>query len=465
MALAFPSCAHGASPKSKNSYWIEQERRKEIAELKTVSLNTRTSIIPSPEIFSALKYPTAVSDSFPATAECAVHLELLEVFLALKQKVLTSNALDRAFSIVPNDKLVTVGRKRTREADATFQTRRAVKWPIYVRLAAARFLKWWDRLDVIMSGGHPEFWDATAEMRVTENWLPPVDVLMVWHALLLNPAKYKVFCETGRWRTVYSLDFPWMLIHQALSNAHQNFELGPNAAAVFERYVGEVDLFQSLANHTSQSTATKQAFANVVTSSGKSLSNVSFSSLQGGPMTTNEWMVVDELGSAVERQGLFVEKMGNSLWLRSPALEGTLDRALVRYEHFMKLFKNNMGIILVPTLDIDLIWHTHQCSANSYQMFCGKEVGRSINHDDSLGKETLKNSFRETCLLYETQFKDEYNVCLCWICEALKSELERSHLGTAVDLDVISKKVKDDVKYYKAFELNRRSETVAEAKE
>ena len=196
MALAFPSCAHGVPP-NKQSFQIARERNKEIMELKAVPLNTRTSNIPSPEIFAALENPTSASDSPPTTAECAVHLELLEVLLALKQKVITSNALDRAFSIVPKDKLVTVGRKRTRVADATFQTRRAVKWPVYVRLAAARFLSWWNRLDVIMSDGKSLPPLGKLPLRTVGTSLTYFqDVLMVWHAFLLNPAKYKAFCET-----------------------------------------------------------------------------------------------------------------------------------------------------------------------------------------------------------------------------------------------------------------------------
>lgn len=166
---------------------------------------------------------------------------------------------------------------------------------------------------------------------------------------------------------------------------------------------------------------------------------------------------MNELAKAVERQAFFVEKMSDSLWLRSPALEGTLKRALIRYERFMQLFKEHPGTMLVPTLDIDLVWHTHQCSPKSYQSFSAKVAGRSINHDDSLDKTTRKDGFRETCMFYETRFNDEYNTCLCWKCETWRSELEKCDLSTKVNFDVIAKKVEDEVKYHKAVELARRS--------
>jgi hypothetical protein len=145
------------------------ERQEEIKALKRVPLDPRRTI-PAPEIFADLA--DADQQSLPSSSVIAVHLELLEAFLALKQKVLISNALDRAFSIVPEDKLITVGRKRTRQADPTFQKRRLVKWPIYVRLAAARFLKWWESLDSVLwdedrlSPGHGVI--------ITEKSFPPL---------------------------------------------------------------------------------------------------------------------------------------------------------------------------------------------------------------------------------------------------------------------------------------------------
>ena len=58
---------------------------------------------------------------------------------------------------------------------------------------------------------------------------------------------------------------------------------------------------------------------------------------------------------AVQRQEAFVQKMHAQLWIRSPALEGTLQRAIKRYLSFVKLFKLYPKTILVPTLDIDLV--------------------------------------------------------------------------------------------------------------
>lgn len=159
----------------------------------------------------------------------------------------------------------------------------------------------------------------------------------------------------------------------------------------------------------------------------------------------------------VERQAKFAEKMAGYLWLRSPALRGTLERAAVRYRGFMALFKEEPAQTLVPTADIDLVWHTHQCSPREYEAGCVRMAGRFINHDDGLSKRVLKGGFGETRVLYEARFKDGYGVCLCWECEATRTEMERLDPGDDdVDFDAIAKKVQDAVRYHKAVELVRR---------
>ncbi|KAH6714819.1 hypothetical protein BKA61DRAFT_479955, partial [Leptodontidium sp. MPI-SDFR-AT-0119] len=371
----------------------------------------------------------------PSISASAAHLELLDAFLAVKQKVLTSNALDRAFSIMPKDKLVTVGRKRTRKADPTFQQRRLVKWPIYVRIAAARFLRWWDSLEFVLSDGKILF--PGYDLNITENCLPPLDVLMVWHAFMLNPSKYEEFCRLGPRPNDLSVNFPWTLVERKTS------------------ILGKVDLFESLVDHQSHSATVRTGLAKMVSTNGRSPLEVRFSGLREIPPGGEEWTLIGDLGSAVERQGVFVEKMWKSLWLRSSALQGTLDRATTRYERFLQLFKKYPGKMLVPTLDIDLIWHTHQCFPKSYQTLCEKEASRKFNHDDSLPRTKLKDGFKETCLLYEAEFKEEYNICLCWNCEAVRSELEKCYSAEKIDFNAIGKRVKDDVNYHKAVQLDK----------
>lgn len=173
MALAFRCSSHNEW--KKISFTRDRERREESEKLVTAYSPAKTPgeqpVIPKPEIFDGLHHTTADLAALPTIAECAVHLQLLEKFVALKQKILTSNALDRALAIIPEDKLVAQGGKRQRRADETFKAQQAVKWPIFVRIAAARFVRWWGTYSPMLRA-------QDNRLRVTEISLPPLGRLL-----------------------------------------------------------------------------------------------------------------------------------------------------------------------------------------------------------------------------------------------------------------------------------------------
>jgi hypothetical protein len=143
--------------------------------------------IPSPSLFLLDAAPEISSNShaaLPAVAECAVHLELLQVFQHLSNKILSSGELDQALGIELNRRVVfrnvskfskgyrRYERQETKLRDLTFDERRKTKWPLFLSLAAARFLKW---VEVVEE--HP------AEPVI----LPPVGMLD--RVQMPNPAK------------------------------------------------------------------------------------------------------------------------------------------------------------------------------------------------------------------------------------------------------------------------------------
>lgn len=46
---------------------------------------------------------------------------------------------------------------------------------------------------------------------------------------------------------------------------------------------------------------------------------------------------------------------------------------------FLDLMATHPGTMLVPTLDIDLVWHTHQLTYANYQGDCVNYVGRFVD--------------------------------------------------------------------------------------
>ena len=75
----------------------------------------------------------------PSEAMCAVHLELLEAFMVLKQAVVNSAVLDTYFGIV-----------RQGKKDPGLAGKRERKWACFVGMAVGRFEGWWDR---VVEGG------------------------------------------------------------------------------------------------------------------------------------------------------------------------------------------------------------------------------------------------------------------------------------------------------------------------
>ena len=159
------------------------------------------------------------------------------------------------------------------------------------------------------------------------------------------------------------------------------------------------------------------------------------------------------LVDAVTRQESFAGKMERQLWIRSPGLQGMLHSSQRRYEEFLGLFRLYPRTVLVPTLDIDLVWHTHQCSPDQYHASCMSRAGRLIDHDDKISKEALGPGFERTCELYRMRFAKEYNICQCWDCALMRNFIE---LREESDEAMIAQLVQAKVGHYRAVEIERR---------
>lgn len=124
-----------------------------------------------------------------------------------------------------------------------------------------------------------------------------------------------------------------------------------------------------------------------------------------------------DLGGAVMRQGLFGEKMCKLDWLHSPSVHSTMTRLLTKYERFLTIMSRNPQCLTVPTLDVDLAWHTHQLSPVIYYRYTVNLAERFIDHDDKIAEHTLSKQFEWTSKMYQTMYGEVYSECTCWYCE------------------------------------------------
>ncbi len=168
-------------------------------------------VIPSPEIFDFLQAeektptpsPPASSVRLPDRSECAAHLELLETLFILRQRVLCSEALDSVIGTEPVRVTRTGYNGDTKTfKDVNLDKRRQLKWPIFVEFAVVRFLAWCKPFS------------QAASYKIAPS-LPPLDVLMVWHALMLNP---RLFMQKFQHTPLHAAPMPWRDIHEAIDN-------------------------------------------------------------------------------------------------------------------------------------------------------------------------------------------------------------------------------------------------------
>ncbi|KAG5650291.1 hypothetical protein H0H81_012733 [Sphagnurus paluster] len=104
-----------------------------------------------------------------------------------------------------------------------------------------------------------------------------------------------------------------------------------------------------------------------------------------------------DLIEAVMRQGSLIKKMYEMSWTSPQFFEGTTDEVSP----------------FVPTLDIDLVWDTHQLTGPEYNADCKQYVGRYIDHDDKVEESALSNAFDATSHAWKERFNVPYVHCGC----------------------------------------------------
>ncbi|KAI9467246.1 hypothetical protein BJY52DRAFT_57416 [Lactarius psammicola] len=126
---------------------------------------------------------------------------------------------------------------------------------------------------------------------------------------------------------------------------------------------------------------------------------------------------IDLIG-AVLRQGSFVKKIYDLGWTSSSYFEkhgdaAVLHHAVVRYHAFLDLMSSSQHMLVVPTLDVDLVWHSHQLSGPRYHKDCRTNVGRYVDHDDKVEQFHLSDAFDATCRAWEKRYGIPYTQCGC----------------------------------------------------
>jgi hypothetical protein len=88
--------------------------------------------------------------------------------------------------------------------------------------------------------------------------------------------------------------------------------------------------------------------------------------------------------------------------------------SIQRYEKFINLFKKcnkfYRKTIIVPTLDIDIIWHAHMLTPKMYTSDMKNTLGYVLDHNDEIDQDQLKSLFTNTEILWKSTYNEPYYI-------------------------------------------------------
>ncbi|CAF3325772.1 unnamed protein product [Rotaria sp. Silwood2] len=120
-----------------------------------------------------------------------------------------------------------------------------------------------------------------------------------------------------------------------------------------------------------------------------------------------------DMMEAVLRQSDFLEKFVKhnfySLNLKHMDLI-SFEQIVENYVSFMKLARKNT--MIVPTFEIDLMWHTHMRYPLSYLEFSKALCGFLLDHDDSVASSLLKDAYQDTADRWKLTYHSEYGAAV-----------------------------------------------------
>lgn len=117
-----------------------------------------------------------------------------------------------------------------------------------------------------------------------------------------------------------------------------------------------------------------------------------------------------------------------------------MSRLILKYQRFTSIMAAHSDHVAVPTLDVDLAWHTQQLSPPIYLHWMVKQTGKFIDHDDKIDEVKLADAFEWTSKMYQETYHDVYSECTCWYCESIRA----SHVSSVGKLLGVSKNDKGE---------------------
>lgn len=225
--------------------------------------------------------------------------------------------------------------------------------------------------------------------------LPPLDCAWIWHCHRLNPVQYHKDCESlyGRLLDAPPILFDPNLLRSATDTTQQIW----NETFPTENYHLDLTLFPF-----------DMALGQPLGASPPDFYTFQQLGIAEGSSTTKR--ITYNLEEAVARQRPFFYQVSQP-HMRDQRF---LQAAEQRYKAFLHLFKiTQSAVFLVPTYDIDLMWHAHQLSPVCYRQDMLHILGKVLDHDDTDSDRTaghkLDDGFNTTRDVWQSVFGTLYD--------------------------------------------------------
>lgn len=254
-------------------------------------------------------------------------------------------------------------------------------------------------------------YDNDARKEDASSLIPPADVSWLWHCHRLAPYRYAHYVEKEFFQSSQSNKKPTSSTLNVIDASHP---------FVFQLKNNETNETFSIEEHGKISERTMQYFQEMYPSepfflnesvTEDSVSSQSDDSTNTGTSTDTKLAGFDVIESCV-RQSTF-------LWqVSSPNFHNVefLQKGTENYAKFVQLMGEKIRPqFLVPTYQIDLMWHTHMlASISNYHRDNMRMNGCTLEHDDSLNDRSeggkLDTNFQETRKLWSRVYGVEYKV-------------------------------------------------------
>ncbi|KAF4973346.1 hypothetical protein FSARC_324 [Fusarium sarcochroum] len=404
----------------------------------------RQTTIPDPRIFGNAFTPTDAEAgntetilTCPDISHAAVHLALLECFRNLR---ISASALDVEVPDLP------AYTEKPTESPSVGTTRlpESQRWDLVIKLAISRFEVWWANIGHVLmhltAYGHHA--GDKVMVQLSKEYLPPLDVLLVWYVFMQDSDAYHAACisHEPRISRLEHLCFPWLAIRDVIDMERFHFTLPRTAQNLFS------------------------------TLSGQSSDILTY--LESPPAYTDDCtppFKVDLFDEIKDHENI-INEAHSLLWIRAPALAGSLTRASVEYSDHQRRGRADRRNSREVPFGIDLFWKTHRLFPSHYRLFIhdNENCGQSSESKASVPKGSSSDSAPGDSKVVSER-------CQCWTCERIRDDIP-SFVHTTPSLDHASsstnpsasarqqilelsseqiRQIQDDVGFYQAVEKAR----------